>query len=95
MLVNFVLSTLTVLLQIPSIFNVPLNLTMSIVLLTFADHLIGNGWPDGGTEKYPLVFCQPRWRAPGDYWTDPNCEQARDTIKILMGVSGGLGILTA
>jgi hypothetical protein len=97
--VNFVVTTLTVILQIPSIFNIPLNLTLAIVLLIFSDHLIGNSWPDSparrGYEGNYKVFCQPRWVGPGDIRVDPDCEHAREVIKALMGVSAGIGIWIA
>ncbi|KAN0089901.1 hypothetical protein V8E51_018480 [Hyaloscypha variabilis] len=94
-LVNFILCTLTVFLQTPSVFNIPLNITMSVVLLIFSDHLLGVGWPDAVIEGYPKIFCRPIWRGPNDLWVDPKCEHARDVIKILMGVSAGIGILIA
>jgi hypothetical protein len=93
-LVNFILCTLTVFLQTQSIFNIPLNVIMSITLLDFSDQLIGEGWPDAKEGHYN-IFCVGRWKAPGDIFIDPECEHARDVIKILMGVSAGVGILIA
>ena len=91
---NFILCTLTVFSQTLSIFNIPLNVTMLIMLLVFSDQLIGDGWPDA-MEGFYNIFCVGRWRGPGDWFIDPKCEHARDVIKILMGVSAGVGILIA
>ena len=67
---------------------------MLIMLLVFSDQLIGDGWPDA-KEGFYNIFCVGRWRGPGDWFIDPKCEHARDVIKILMGVSAGIGILIA
>lgn len=91
---NMTVCTLTVFLQTPIVFNIPLTLTMVVVLLIFSDHLIGEGWPDA-EEGYYKIFCVAIWRSPNDRSPDPKCERARNVIKILMGFTSGIGIMIA
>lgn len=61
---------------------------MSIVIFVFSGEIFWNGWP--GTN-----FCQ-RWNNYPDYKPLPEtleCRQARDVVRITMGISAGFGII--
>jgi len=79
--VNFILSTLMVSLRTPVIVNMPVNIAMSIVIFVFSDEMFGKGWPDSG-----YSWCLPRTQ---------ECMRKRDVIRIMMGVSAGVAMLTA
>jgi hypothetical protein len=90
--VNFLLTTPTVFIQIPILINMAVHIAMSIVVLVFSASIFGNGWPDSN-------ICR-RWGPP----TLPNhpyqplpetseCLKAKNDLRIMMGVSGGVGIL--
>ena len=78
--VNFILSPLTILLQIPIIINAPIHIAMLIAIFVFSDEMFGKGWPGA---KNSLCWL--------DTW---ECRQAKNIIRITMGVSAGCGILT-
>ncbi|KIM99268.1 hypothetical protein OIDMADRAFT_20005 [Oidiodendron maius Zn] len=86
LLVNFILSTLTVLLHISAIFNIPLDIAMIVAVLIFSEYMTGKGWPDVWDAPYIWQFCAQRE-------TYAECGRARDVIKILMGVSAGVSII--
>ncbi|RFU26831.1 hypothetical protein B7463_g9504, partial [Scytalidium lignicola] len=87
--VNFVLSAPTVFLEIPIIINIAVHIAMSIVIFIFSGKLFGNGWPGAN-------FCR-RWEnTPGHYRPlpdTPECIEARTTVRLMMGVSAGMGII--
>jgi hypothetical protein len=87
-MVNFILSVPTVFIQLPILITIAVNIAMSIVILVFSGEILGPGWPDSS-------FCR-RWRSYPDYGYDPptlECKQARNVIRITMGVSAGVGIV--
>ncbi|OCK92855.1 uncharacterized protein K441DRAFT_662504 [Cenococcum geophilum 1.58] len=86
--VNFILSAPTIFLQIPITINLAVHIAMSIVIFVFSGEIFWNGWP--GTN-----FCR-RWNNYPDYKPLPEtleCRQARDVVRIMMGISAGFGII--
>jgi hypothetical protein len=65
-----------------------LHIAMSIVIFIFSGEILGNGWPDSS-------FCSRAGGYP-DYKPLPEtweCKEARNVVRITMGVSAGVGIL--
>jgi hypothetical protein len=89
--VNFLLSAPTIFIQIPILINMAVHIAMSIVILVFSAGIFGNGWPNSN-------MCR-RWQQPirpGPYKPLPEtreCTKAKNDIRIMMGVSGGVGIV--
>ena len=90
--VNFILSAPTIFLQIPILINMVVHIAMSIVIFVFSAVLFGDGWPDS---NFCLRFGTP---SEGD-WGGPllpetrECAQARDVIRITLGISAGFSII--
>ncbi|KAH8801419.1 hypothetical protein F5884DRAFT_862117 [Xylogone sp. PMI_703] len=87
--INFILSTPTIFLQIPIIINIAIHIAISIVIFVFSGRLFSDGWPNSN-------FCR-RWEnTPGNYRPlpdTPECIEARTTVRIMIGVSAGMGII--
>jgi hypothetical protein len=86
--VNFVLSAPTIFIQLPILISMAVNIVMSTVILVFSGKIFGDGWPTS-------TFCQRYSRYP-DYKplpVTPECEKARDVVRIMMGISAGFGFI--
>jgi hypothetical protein len=93
LLVNFILSALTVLLHISAIFNIPLDIAMIVAVLIFSEYITGKGWPDVWDAPNFWKFCMEHPSEGPGWEIYPECARARDVIKILMGVSAGVSII--
>lgn len=89
---NFILTAPTVFLQIPILINMAVHIAMSIVVLVFSAGIFGNGWPDSNICRRwgpPTVPGRPYQPLP----ETGECRKAKDDLRIMMGVSGGVGLL--
>lgn len=88
--VNFLLSAPTIFLQFPILLNIATHIAMSVVVFVFSGQIFGHGWPDSS-------FCYRYDNSPGHSWRPLpetwECRKARNVIRIMMGVSAGVGIL--
>ena len=91
--VNFVLSAPTIFFQAPVLINMAVHIAMSIVMFVFSEQVFRRGWPD----EY---WCR-RWEARKPPYLEPpkmlnptgECIKARNDLRIMMGVSAGVGYL--
>jgi len=89
--VTFLLTTPTIFFPAPILINISIHIAMLAVMLVFSAEIFNNGWPDSN-------FCR-RWSRtpyPGRPETLPErweCVRARDNLRIMLGVSAGVGIL--
>jgi hypothetical protein len=65
-----------------------IHIAMSVVIFIFSAEILGDGWPS-------YNFCA-RWRGYPDNRPLPEtreCQEARNVVRITMGVSAGIGIV--
>lgn len=86
--VNFLVTAPTAFVQSPTIIHIPVHIAMSIVIFIFSSRIFLEGWPS-------YNFCRLYSGYP-DYKFLPeeeNCHQARDRVRVMMGISGAAGIV--
>ncbi|KAH7327087.1 hypothetical protein BKA65DRAFT_509908 [Rhexocercosporidium sp. MPI-PUGE-AT-0058] len=83
--VALILSTVMLFIQLPIFFSLIIDIVFPILILVFSGNIFGNGWPDRN-------WCYEYYREPR--LPDPQCLYMRDIVKILMGVTGGLGFIS-
>lgn len=83
--VALILSIVMIFIQIPIFLSLVIDIVFPILILVYSGNIFGNGWPDAN-------WCYnyyPEPRIP-----DAKCLHKRDLVRIVMGVTGGLGFVT-
>ncbi|KAG4438623.1 hypothetical protein IFR05_005906 [Cadophora sp. M221] len=83
--VALILSIVMTFIQLPIFFSLVIDIVFPILILVYSGNIFGNGWPDAN-------WCYEYYREPRTQ--DPKCLHMRDIVRILMGVTGGLGFVT-
>jgi hypothetical protein len=88
---TFVLSTPTLFFPAPIIINIAVHIAMSTVMFVFSEQVFRRGWPD----EY---WCR-NWHSPSpypgvpDYGPRKDCLDGVNDLRVMMGVSAGVGYL--
>ncbi|KAL5327567.1 hypothetical protein ACEPPN_005267 [Leptodophora sp. 'Broadleaf-Isolate-01'] len=83
--VALILSIVMIFIQLPIFFSLVIDIVFPILILIYSGNIFGNGWPDAN-------WCYEYYREPRI--PNPKCLHMRDIVRILMGVTGGLGFVT-
>ena len=72
--------------QLPILISMVVDLVMPILILVYSGNVFGLGWP---VENW----CPFRYVRPGEMERSPECLHAVNVVRILFGVSAGLGFV--
>ncbi|KAK0113477.1 hypothetical protein ONS95_013734 [Cadophora gregata] len=83
--ISLILSMVMIFIELPVFFSLVIDIVFPILILIYSGNIFGYGWPDRN-------WCYEYYREPMK--TDPHCLRMRGTVRILMGVTGGLSFVT-
>ncbi|KAH7379831.1 hypothetical protein BKA64DRAFT_686446 [Cadophora sp. MPI-SDFR-AT-0126] len=83
--ISLIISIVMIFIQLPVFCSLIIDIIFPILILVFSGNIFGYGWPDRN-------WCYEYYREPMK--TDPHCVHMRGIVRILMGVTGGLGFVT-
>jgi hypothetical protein len=92
---NFLLTTPAIFIYLPIILSIITNLTMSIVIFVFSAMIFSNrGWPQSNfCRRYTPWDPNDPYRRQRPLPELSSCTEARTTVRICMGIAGGLSIV--
>ncbi|PVH83938.1 hypothetical protein DL98DRAFT_91209 [Cadophora sp. DSE1049] len=83
--ISLILSIVMIFIELPIFFSLIIDIIFPILILIYSGNIFGYGWPDRN-------WCYEYYREPVK--TDPHCLHMRGIVRILMGITGGLGFVT-